>query len=88
MATSVYLTCLEKLYKKIYFKEYHFVEQSLYKLKAEEAKTGSILTAVKTVNILIVESLSLMAYLSPLADPFFSNSFFSQLPDLLFYNTL
>ena len=72
-------------------KEYHFVKQSLCELKAEEAevaKMGSNPTVVETVDILVVESLSLMAYLSPLADLFFFNSSFSQLPDLLFYNTL
>jgi len=41
------------------------VEQSLCELKAEEAKvtkTGSILTAVKTINILGVESPVSKAY--------------------------
>jgi len=51
------------------------------------AKTGSIPTVVETAHTLAVESLSLTAHLSPLADPFFFNSFFLQLPDLLFYNT-
>jgi len=48
---------------------------------------GSNPTVVKTVNILIVESLFLMAYLLFLTDLFFLGSFFSQLPNLLFYNT-
>ena len=52
------------------------------------AKIGSIPAVMETANILVVESLSLMAYLLPLADPFLFNSSFLQLPDLLFYNTL
>ena len=77
MAISVYLTCLERLYKKICFKEYHFVKQNLCELKAEEAKTGSNLTVVETVNTLVVKSLSLVVYLLPLVDLFFFNfSFF------------
>ena len=59
MAMFAYLTHFEKVYKKICFKEYHFVEQSLYKLETEEAevaKMGSIPTVVETVNILRMES--------------------------------
>jgi len=55
------------------------VEQSLHELEAEEAevaKTGSNLTVVETVDTLEVESLSLMAHLSPLVNPFFFNSSF------------
>jgi len=55
------------------------VEQSLCELEAEEvemAKMGSIPTAVELVYILVVESLSLIAYLLPLANLFFFNSFF------------
>ena len=89
MAASACLICLEKLYKKIYSKEYCFVKQSLCELETEEAvvaKTGFNLTVVETVDTLVVESLSLIAYLLSLTD-FFFNSSFSQLPDLLFYNT-
>jgi len=47
---------------------------------------GSNLTVVETANTQ-VESLSLAVHLSLLADLFFPNSSFSQLPDLLSYNT-
>ena len=77
---SAWLTRLEKVYEKICSKEYCLVEQSLCELEAEEvvvAKMGSIPTEVETADTLVVESLSLMAYLSPLADLFFFNfSFF------------
>ena len=66
------------------------MEQSLCELEAEEAKvakTGSIPTVVETADTLVVESLSLTFHLLPLADLFFFDSSFSQLPDLLFYNT-
>jgi len=56
------------------------VEQGLCELEAEEvvvAKTGSIPTEVETADTLVVESLSLMACLLPLADLFFFNSSFS-----------
>jgi len=79
MAVSAWLTHLKKVYKKIYSKEYCLVEQSLCKLKAEEvvvAKMGSIPTEVETADTLVVESLSLMACLLPLADLFFFNFFF------------
>ena len=56
MAASAHLICLKKVYKKIHFKEYYFVEQSLCKLETKEAKTGSILTEVETTNTLGVES--------------------------------
>ena len=48
---------------------------------------GSNPTVVEIVNTLVVESLSLTACLLPLTNLFFFNSSFSQLPDLLFYNT-
>jgi len=85
------LTRLEKVYKRIHSKEYHFVEQSLCELEAKKVKIikmGFIPTVVELAYILVVESLSLTAHLLPLADLFFFNSFFLQLPDLLFYNTL
>jgi len=63
------------------------VEQSLYKLETEEVKISSNPIIVETADTWVVESLSLMAYLLSLTDPFFFNSSFSQLPDLLFYNT-
>ena len=50
MAASACLLCLEKVCKKIYFKEYCLVEQSLCELKAEEAKTGSNPTVIETTN--------------------------------------
>ena len=61
------------------------MEQSLCKLKAEEAKTGSNPTVEETTDILGVEFLSPVVCLSPLVDPFIFGSSFSQLPDLLFY---
>jgi len=51
------------------------------------AKTGSIPTEVETVDTQVVESLSPAVYLLLLANLFFFNSSFFQLPDLLFYNT-
>jgi len=50
------------------------VEQSLYKLEVKEtgvAKTDFNPTVVKTANILIVESLSLVVHLLSLIDLFF-----------------
>jgi len=47
------------------------VEQSLYELKAKEAKINSNPTIVETADILVMESLSLVIYLLPLADLFF-----------------
>ena len=76
MATSAYLTYFKKLHKKIYFKKYHFVKQSLHELKAEEAKTGSNPTVVETADILVVEFLFPAVYPLPLADLFFFNSSF------------
>jgi len=80
MAASAYLLCLEKVCKKIYSKEYHFVEQSLCELKAEEAKMakmGSIPTVVETADILGVESPVFETYQLPLTDLFaFNLSFF------------
>ena len=67
------------------------MEQGLYKLEAEEtevAKTGSNPAEVETADTLVVESLSLAVHPLPLADSFFFNSSFSQLPDLLFYDIL
>jgi len=67
------------------------VEQGLCKLEAEEvvvAKMGSIPTEVEIADTLVVESLPLTACLLPLADLFFFDFSFSQLPDLLFYNIL
>ena len=74
MAVSTYLLHLEKVYKKIYSKEYCLVEQSLYKLKTKEAvvaKTGSNPTVVETAYTSVIKSLSLIVYLLPLADLFF-----------------
>jgi len=71
-------------------KELCLAEQNLCELEAEEnmgAKTGSNPTVVETVHTLVVEFLSPAVYLSPLADPFFFNSSFFQLPDLLSFNT-
>ena len=65
MATLTYLLCLEKVYKKIYSKEYCLVEQSLCELETKEvkvAKMGSNSTVVETVNILGVESSVFKAY--------------------------
>jgi len=60
MAVSTYLLCLKKVYKKIYSKEYHFVEQSLCKLETKEvevAKMGFNPIIVETANTLGTESL-------------------------------
>ena len=48
---------------------------------------GSNSAEVETTGTLVVESLSLAVYLLLLADLFLFNSSFSQLPDLLSYNT-
>jgi len=90
MAASAHLLYLEKVYKKIHFKKYCLVEQSLYKLEAEEAemaKMGSIPTVVETIDILEVESFVFKTCWLPLTDPFAFDLSFFQLPDLLFYNT-
>ena len=76
MIASAQLTHLKIFCKKIYFKEYHFVEQSLYELKAEEAKTGSNPTVEETINTLGVEFLSLVVCLLLLINPFAFNFFF------------
>jgi len=63
--------------EKICSKEYYLVKQNLYKLETKEAKMSSNPTVVETANTLVVESLSLMAHLLPLANPFsFGSSFF------------
>ena len=51
------------------------------------AKIGSNLTVVETVDILKVESPVFKAYQLPLINPFAFDLSFSQLPDLLFYDT-
>ena len=59
MVALAYLFCLEKVCEKIHSKEYCFMEQSLCELETEEAevaKTGSIPSAVKTTDILRMES--------------------------------
>ena len=65
MITFTHLLCLEKVCKKIYFKEYCLVKQNLCKLKTEEvevATMGSIPTMVKTTNTLGVVSLVFKVY--------------------------
>jgi len=79
MVVSAWLTCLEKVHKKIYSKEYCLVEQSLYELETKEvavAKTGSNPAKIKTADTLVVESLSLTVHPLLLADPFFFDSSF------------
>jgi len=83
-----HLNRLKKVHKRVHFKGWKQVKQGLYKLEVEEAKMGSNPIEVETADILVIESLSLAVYLLLLADPFFFNSSFFQLPDLLFYNTL
>ena len=56
LAVYAQLTCLKMGYKRIHFKKYYFVEQSLYKLETEEAKMGSNLAAMEIADILGVES--------------------------------
>jgi len=85
MAASAYLTCLKKVHKKIRSKEYRLVEQGLYNLKAEEARTGSNRGGLGTAPHTPAAE-SLVAPGSPLADLFFNPSF-SLLPDLLSFNT-
>ena len=78
------------VYKRIHSKEYHFVEQSLYKLETEEAevaKTGSNSTMVEIANTLVTKSPVFETHQLPSTNPFAFNLSFSQLPDLLFYNT-
>jgi len=62
MATFTYLLHLEKVCKKIHFKKYCLVEQSLCELEIKETKVtkmGSIPTAVEIIDILeMVSSVS------------------------------
>ena len=91
MAASTQLTRLKKVCEKIHSKEYCLVEQGLCELETEEvkvAKTGSNPTVVETAYTPVVESLSSVIHSLLLADLFFFYSSFSQLPDLLSYNTL
>jgi len=80
MAVLAHLLCLEKVYKKIHYKEYHFIEQGLHKLEtkeAEVAKMGSIPTAVETTDTLEVKSPVSKAHQLPLTNLFaFTLSFF------------
>ena len=76
MAAFVWLTCLKKIYEKIYSKEYCLVEQGFYKLEAEEAKMGSNPAEVETADTLVMKSLSLAVHLLLLADLFLFNSSF------------
>jgi len=90
LSAHAQLTCFKKIHEQIYSKEYHFVEQDLCELEAEEievAKMGSNPAEVETADTLVVGSLSPTAHPLLLADPFFFDFSFSQLPDLLFYNT-
>ena len=74
--THTQLTCHKMVYKRIYSKEYCFIEQSLCKLKTEEAKMGSIPAEMETADTPAVESLSLAVYLLLLANLFLFNSSF------------
>ena len=80
MTVLAHLLYLEKVYKKIYSKEYCLVEQSFCKLKTEEtkvAKMGSNLIIVETADTLKVESPVFKAYQLPLTNLFvFDLSFF------------
>ena len=71
VAAIVKVQCLSWVWGMVCSKELYLAEQSLYELEAEEAKMGSNPTAVETANTQVVESLSLVVYPSPLADPFF-----------------
>ena len=73
--------------KIVHLKELHLAKQSLYELETKEAKTGSIPLVEEITDILKIESLSLAVHLLPSVDPFAFSSFFSQLLNLLFYNT-
>jgi len=84
------MSCLKKVHEHICSKGWKRVKQGLHKLETEEAevaKTGSIPTVVETAHIPVVESLSPVVHPLLLADSFFLNSSFFQLPNLLFYNT-
>ena len=74
------LIYFKKVHKRICFKKYYFVKQSLCGLKtkkAKMAKMGFNPTVVETAYILIIEFLSLTAHLLPLTNLFaFNLSFF------------
>ena len=72
-----YLTCLEKVCKRVCSKGWKQVEQSLCKLEVKEAKIGSNPVKVETADTPVVESLSLAVCLSLLADLFLFDSSFS-----------
>ena len=76
MTAIAKVQCLSWVWGMVCSKELCLAEQSLCELEAEEAKMGSILTVMKTVDIWVVESLSLMAHLLPLTDLFFLDSSF------------
>ena len=86
MAASTRLTYLKRVYKKVYLKEWHLIEQGLYKLKLEEAKKDSILGEAEITYTLAVDPIDNPAYLSPLTNPFIFSSFLI-LPDLFSSNT-
>ena len=68
------------MHERIHSKEYHFVEQSLCELKAEEAevaKMGFIPTAVETIDTPKIVSLVSKVHQLPLTNPFTFNFSFS-----------
>ena len=69
---SAWLSCLKKVYAKVYLKQLYLTKQGLYKLKEEE----------KALSTIVVESLVALVYLLLLSD-FFNPAF----PKLLSYNT-
>ena len=86
MAASARLTCLKKVYKKVYSKEWRLIEQGLYKLKLEEAKKDSNLGEAEITYTLVVDPVDNLAYLLPLTNPFIFSSFLI-LPNLFSSNT-
>ena len=72
-----HLAHLKKVCKRVHFEGWKQVEQSLHKLKTEEAKIGSNPAKMETTGTPVMESLFLVVHLSLLADPFLFNSSFS-----------
>ena len=65
------LAQLKKVCKRVCFKKWKQVEQSLCELEAEEAKMGSNPAEVETADTPVVESLFPAVHLLLLADLFF-----------------
>src|SRR3984885_15509165 len=66
---------LEKVRKKICFKEWRLIEQGLQKLEVEEAKIDLVPEEAEIVYTPVVVSFNNPAYLLPLANSFIFSSF-------------